>query len=93
MKIRLSILRDVAMSRPGMWSDFMAVGRIAGTFLEISRADFDALQVKWFPGLALGTAIHDALKPIVRAVDRMAGTNLANCGGCAERQMRLNAMK
>jgi hypothetical protein len=91
MKIATSEVRSIAMSRPGMWQDFLAVGKLAGDQLEISREDFDRLQEKWFPGLALGTVVHEALKPVVKIVDAVLGTDLKNCGGCAERQMKMNA--
>lgn len=38
----------------------------------------------------LGDAIARIAKPIARALDRVAGTNLENCKPCAKRQAKLN---
>jgi hypothetical protein len=38
-----------------------------------------------------GDIIALAAKPIARAIDRVAGTKLENCGACAKRQASMNA--
>lgn len=38
----------------------------------------------------LGDAVHFVAQPIARAIDRVAGTNIQNCGGCAQRRAALN---
>ena len=38
-----------------------------------------------------GDIIALAAKPIARAIDRVAGTKLENCGACAKRQAAMNA--
>jgi hypothetical protein len=37
-----------------------------------------------------GDIIALAAKPIARAIDRVAGTKLENCGACAKRQALMN---
>lgn len=42
------------------------------------------------PTRGLGDLVATIAQPIARTIDRLAGTNLANCGGCKERQAALN---
>jgi hypothetical protein len=37
-----------------------------------------------------GDAVEIVAKPIARAVDKVIGTNLVNCGACAKRRERWN---
>lgn len=93
MQISLKKVRSASMNHPGMVSDFLRLGSVIdGSRLDISRADFDAIMAKHCPG-GLGNVIHEVLKPAVVVVDRVAGTDMANCGGCAERQLRMNAIR
>jgi hypothetical protein len=39
----------------------------------------------------LGDAVAAVAQPIAKAIDAVAGTNVAGCGGCAKRQAALNA--
>lgn len=92
MVIRITEIRLACMDRPGMFDAFLSQSKIHPDkqALDISRADFDAIMAKHCPG-GLGNVIHEVLKPVVKVVDKVAGTDLANCGGCAERQLRMNA--
>ena len=38
----------------------------------------------------LGDIVEAVAKPIARAVDRIAGTDIQNCQGCAKRREKLN---
>lgn len=38
----------------------------------------------------LGDVVAAFAKPVARAIDAIAGTNLKKCGGCAKRQQKLN---
>lgn len=38
----------------------------------------------------VGDLVHVVLNPVVKGVDALIGTNLQGCGGCRERQERLN---
>jgi hypothetical protein len=42
--------------------------------------------------LGLGDAVAMVAQPIARAIDRVAGTNIQNCGGCKQRQEMLNRL-
>lgn len=94
MKIRLREIRGTSMSHPGMWSDFLTAGKLSGDkqTIEIAREDFDAINDRHFGPHAIGTVIHEVLKPAVKVVDRIAGTDLASCGGCAKRQLLINSL-
>jgi hypothetical protein len=37
-----------------------------------------------------GDAVATVAKPIAKAIDAVAGTNLQNCDGCKRRQEKLN---
>jgi len=39
----------------------------------------------------LGDLVHAMAQPIARAIDRVAGTDIEHCGGCAKRRATLNA--
>lgn len=39
----------------------------------------------------LGDKIERIAKPIARAIDKVAGTKIAGCGGCKKMKDRLNA--
>lgn len=41
--------------------------------------------------LGLGDVVAAVAQPIARAIDAVAGTSIANCGGCTGRQEQLNA--
>jgi hypothetical protein len=38
-----------------------------------------------------GTKIAKVAKPIAKAIDAVAGTNIQNCGGCGQMERNLNA--
>jgi hypothetical protein len=42
--------------------------------------------------LGLGDAVALVAQPIARVIDRVAGTNIQNCGGCKQRQEMLNRL-
>lgn len=37
-----------------------------------------------------GDVVHRVAQPIARALDRVLGTNIEHCGGCAQRREKLN---
>ena len=41
----------------------------------------------------LGDVVAAVAQPIARAVDRVAGTNLKGCQGCAKRREKLNRIR
>lgn len=42
------------------------------------------------PPQGLGDQVEKIAQPIARAIDRVAGTNIRNCGGCQKRKKWLN---
>jgi hypothetical protein len=40
----------------------------------------------------LGDVVEALAQPIARAIDRVAGTHLATCSGCAARKAKLNRL-
>lgn len=49
------------------------------------------MKIKTIPrATGLGDVVAKVAQPIAKAVDAVAGTNLANCGGCKRRQQKLN---
>lgn len=42
--------------------------------------------------LGLGDAVAMVAQPIARVIDRVAGTDIQNCGGCKQRQEMLNRL-
>lgn len=43
-------------------------------------------------GTGLGDAVAAVAQPIARALDKVLGTAIAQCGGCKARQAALNRM-
>jgi len=41
--------------------------------------------------IRLGDAVAAVAQPIARVIDRVAGTDIEHCGGCAKRRAALNA--
>lgn len=40
--------------------------------------------------MGLGDAVSKVAQPIAKAIDRLTGSNLVNCKGCAKRKEALN---
>jgi 7-cyano-7-deazaguanine synthase in queuosine biosynthesis len=40
----------------------------------------------------LGDKVEKVAKPIAKAIDYIAGTNIQNCGGCKKRKEALNKL-
>lgn len=40
----------------------------------------------------LGDIVHKFAQPVAKAIDKVFGTNVKNCGGCKKRQERLNKL-
>ena len=47
-------------------------------------------QIRQVAGL--GDVVAKVAQPVAKAVDRVAGTDLQNCGGCKDRQKKLNQL-
>jgi hypothetical protein len=44
------------------------------------------------PTFGLGDLVASVAQPVAKAIDAVAGTNVAGCGGCKARQEALNRM-
>lgn len=40
-----------------------------------------------------GDVVHEIAQPVAKVIDRVAGTDLQNCAGCAERREQWNGAK
>jgi hypothetical protein len=90
MRIKLSELVGNASRRPpGYVEDVLAQGKVSGDFVYLGRVAYARLCAKY---RQVGDAVAMVAKPVARVVDRIAGTRLSSCGGCAKRQERLNGM-
>ena len=58
--------------------------------LTLRVSDWMALLAK-HNSRGFGTRIYKVMHPIALGMDAVLGTNMANCGGCAERMERWNA--
>lgn len=101
MKIRLSRIRETATDRPaGYTEDVISRGEVSGDWLEIPDSEIAILRTKYRPqpdapappttSKGLGDVVHKIAQPIARVIDRMAGTRIQTCGGCAQRRAALN---
>ena len=92
-RISIESLKRAANRRPeGYLDDVMSKGQMSGEFLEIESSELTALRCKYAVKQGLGDRVASFLKPVARAVDRMLGTNLENCGSCEQRRQWLNGI-
>ena len=92
MKLRLKEIRDAAMSKPGLFGQLLAAGEVSAdqVTLQIGREAFDAIMARHYGRGAMGNVLHELIQPVARLIDKAAQTQLADCGRCAERQIKLN---
>ena len=91
----LNVAQIRALPCPNLLPDLMAAGRLLGRGrLEVPIADADRILATCpDPGLrGLGDLVAKVAQPIARAIDKVAGTNLKDCAGCAKRRNALNAI-
>ena len=90
VKLLIAIARK---NRPAAFVDWiMELGKHDGKVLAIERELYEkALQEFKLTRPGLGDQVATVAQPIARVVDRIIGTKLRKCGGCASRQDRLNA--
>lgn len=92
MTLRVAELMKVAMKHPGLWDDFLNAGTLDDTreFLSVTRGSFEGINKKHFGRDGAGTLFHKVIAPGVEIIDALFGTKLADCCGCAERELKLN---
>lgn len=61
-------------------------------FGDIQEQNFTCPHGRPWGFVGLGDRVAAVAHPIARAIDRMLGTDLKNCGSCAERKAKLNAL-
>jgi hypothetical protein len=83
IKIRLS---EIGKESQGL----LEMGTVEGEFLIIWEEQLIAFRSRGFRGA--GDMVAAVAKPIARAVDAVLGTDLVNCGGCKQRQEKLNEL-
>lgn len=104
MKISLEHLYQKAATQPpGFIEDFIAAGEVKDCYVRhIPPPVFEALRRKYYPDYdpstppkkkitGLGDLVAMIAKPIARAIDSVAGTDLKNCKTCDKNQAKLNA--
>jgi hypothetical protein len=94
MIFTLDAFESVRETHPEFYAAVMSYQTFPGPTLVASLIDIPPqalldLQHKYL-GIGLGDIVHLAAHPIATAIDYLAGTDLQNCGGCAERQAILN---
>jgi hypothetical protein len=85
-----------ASKSPNGWRDeAILLGKLTDWQFEINDKDFNALQHKFKSPkvqFGLGDAVAALASPVAAASDKMFGTSLSSCGGCAKRREALNQM-
>lgn len=91
MRIPITQIHERSSKRPeGYVADVLASGRIEDGHLVLTTGKYLRLCAKY---RQLGDVVELAAKPIAKSIDRVAGTNLKNCGGCNRRREALNAAR
>lgn len=88
--LRRVIEKEAVNKRRGYLEACLVAGTVNGDHVELSDDDFKRIQRR-FKGL--GDRIRDALKPIVKRIDRTFGTHLATCKACDQRRLKLNRLE
>jgi hypothetical protein len=89
MKLRLADLEAAAKNRPaGYLEDCLSRGTVSDGRLELTTAEYLSLCAKY---RLAGDAVEVVAKPIARLIDKVTGTKLTGCGGCARRREKLNS--
>lgn len=89
------LIHEVSRFRPsGYVEDLLSHGLLidGGETLVLKEKDYQDLARK-YSGLRLGNLVHKILRPITKILDRVIGTKLAQCSGCARRQKWLNRIR
>jgi len=95
MRIRISSIKERARFKGAEYlQDVMSRGVVIGAYLEMQEDDYKWLVQKYAKAgtqiRGVGDIVHKIAQPIAKVIDRIAGTNVAGCGGCAQRREKLN---
>lgn len=89
-RIKKTQLADATISK-AYRDEVQAAATVAGDFLLIDTSTLDALKKKYNrPVRGLGDIVSKVAQPIARVIDKVAGTDIEHCGGCAKRRDALN---
>jgi len=77
---------------PGFLDEVMAEATVDGERVLLSQAAYQKIKAKYLPPplQGAGDLVAKFAKPIARAIDRVAKTDLQNCNKCKQRQAKLN---
>lgn len=89
-KIKLTYVRESAEEKlAGYFDACLAAGRVEGEFLFIPDEECARINEKF---RSVGDTVHLVIKPGIGLIDRLFGTDLANCAGCKNRRKSLNKL-
>lgn len=77
----------IGRAKPALWPRLADCIQPDGRVLVDAALAAEIEQVR-----GLGDVVAKAVKPLVRVSDALLGTDWQHCGGCADRQRRLNAL-
>lgn len=87
MRIPLAHIAARANEQPeGYTETLMEAGIVDGTDLVLTDRAYEQFCAQFAKPRGLGDLVASIARPIARAVDAVLGTDLENCGSCAQRQ-------
>jgi hypothetical protein len=96
IKIKLDRIPVFCATRESGFMDaVLAAGKTIDGEFRIDSEDWQRLTVihrKHKKPFGLGDAVATVAQPIARAIDAVAGTKIAECGGCSQRRDALNRL-
>lgn len=75
---------------PRRWGPYGQCGKYAANHLPTPAPVVAPAPAAVAQGFGLGDLVATVAQPIAKAIDAVAGTNVAGCGGCAQRRAALN---
>lgn len=82
-----SIMADPTLAPAAPWEIRAGIG-----VLKCEKGGKIIFESASRPRFRLGDAVHAVAHPVAKAVDKIAGTKLANCSACEARRQRLNRL-
>ena len=89
---RTADVAALAATHPAAHREAFARGRFSRSRVYVEVPDGLELPLQPLEG-SLGDAVAAFAQPVARALDKVVGTHLSGCGGCKDRQDRLNGFK